>query len=318
MLQSNNQISLYKKIDDKLIKDSNIRFSALSLSYYSTDTLNEENINIESNELNYIQINEYDSMWSPNENNLILKQSLLIEKPYLLFGDGGVTCKNNLIGLAVHIHSKSSSFQKTVSVGTIKNQRDKLELEFEYEFEPSSIRGIVYLDFFLYLNQLNESQTYMANVEGMLLSNENINSIELVIDGEGSSFPITEFDDRKGPLWKLEKNWYSAEEDTFDASNVSLSLNISHPIFKEIRKETRRINQSYMNNIMTQAIAIIIQQVVIVEDYDLDDVEESLIPGTILSAVSYWVKTFDVDTSDLFTIQNSLMNSMNFKLNEVE
>ena len=158
----------------------------------------------------------------------------------------------------------------------------------------------------------------MANVEGMLLSNENINSIELVIDGEGSSFPITEFDDRKGPLWKLEKNWYSAEEDTFDASNVSLSLNISHPLFKEIRKETRRINQSYMNNIMTQAIAIIIQQVVIVEDYDLDDVEESLIPGTILSAVSYWVKTFDVDTSDLFTIQNSLMNSMNFKLNEVE
>ena len=52
MLQSNNQISLYKKIDDKLIKDSNIRFSALSLSYYSTDTLNEENINIESNEVN--------------------------------------------------------------------------------------------------------------------------------------------------------------------------------------------------------------------------------------------------------------------------
>ncbi|HDK5667280.1 TPA: hypothetical protein PTB34_002464, partial [Staphylococcus pseudintermedius] len=38
--------------------------------------------------------------------------------------------------------------------------------------------------------------------------------------------------------------------------------------------------------------------------------EEEIIEGTILSAVSYWVKTFEVQTQDIFTIQSSLFANM--------
>lgn len=44
-----------------------------------------------------------------------------------------------------------------------------------------------------------------------------------------------------------------------------------------------------MNHIIIQAMAMIIQQVIIIEECSVED-EENLIPGTILSAVSYWVK----------------------------
>ena len=42
-----------------------------------------------------------------------------------------------------------------------------------------------------------------------------------------------------------------------------------------------------MNHIIMQAMALIIQEVILIEQYSIDD-EENLLPGTILSAVSYW------------------------------
>ena len=61
------------------------------------------------------------------------------------------------------------------------------------------------------------------------------------MDGVGSSFPITEFEDKEGPLWKIEK-LISPDEDTLDASNVSIAFNIKHPSVFRSKKETRKIN----------------------------------------------------------------------------
>lgn len=316
MTLSTNQIALYRKLNEKFIDEAGVKFEQLRLYYSSNDLDEEKEISIDSENGVSININEFDSMWSPYDNNLRLEQKLIIEKPYLLFGKDGITCTDNTIGLAVHIYSKSSSFQETVRIASFKNQANKLEITFDYNFEPSTIRGVINLDFFLYLKEVKDTLPYMANTQGMTLSYEDLNPIELVVDGVGSSFPITEFEDKEGPLWKIEKNWISPDEDTLDASNVSITFNIKHPLFSEVKKETRKINLGYMNHIIMQAMALIIQEVILIEQYSIDD-EENLLPGTILSAVSYWVKTFNVDTSDIFSIQNSLMNGIE-NLNQEE
>ena len=81
-------------------------------------------------------------MWSPYENNLKLEQKLIIEYPMVLFGKDGITCESNKIGLAVHIYSKTSNFQETVKVASFEKQESRLELNFNYNFEPSTIRGL--------------------------------------------------------------------------------------------------------------------------------------------------------------------------------
>ncbi|MEX6040478.1 hypothetical protein AB6G53_03050 [Staphylococcus haemolyticus] len=43
----------------------------------------------------------------------------------------------------------------------------------------------------------------MANHKGMTLSYEDLNPIELVVDGAGSSFPITEFEEKR---WTIMEN----------------------------------------------------------------------------------------------------------------
>lgn len=309
MMQSVNQIALYKKIDEELLDVSGINFSPVELSYENITNNEEISIDVKNSETMEFHINEFDSMWSPKENNLRIEQVVTIDSPYKLFGEEGVTCNDNVIGFAAHIHSKESGFQKTVNFDSIRNQEGKKEIRIDYQFLSSTIRGIVHLDFFFYLKEVNDTLPYFANKSGMLLSEENLNSIDLIIDGVGSSFPMTEFEEKDGPLWKIDFNWADPEEDIFEVSNINIALNIKHRLFPELKKETRIINQAMMMSIMIQAMSLITQQVVIMEKYNVDD-EDNLIPGTILSAVSYWVKTFEIDTTNIFTIQNSFIRKL--------
>lgn len=309
MIQSVNQISLYKKIDDDLLDFSGVVFSPIELSYNSLENSDETYIDLSNLDSNEIQINEFDSMWAPSENNLRIEQIITIEKPYKLFGDEGVTCPNNIIGLAAHIHSKESGFQKTVDFASIKNQNESKQIKIDYQFVSSSLRGVVHIYLFFYLKNVNDTKPNFANRSGMVLSNEGLNSIDLIIDGVGSSFPMTEFEEKNGPLWRIEKNWTDPEEDIFEASNISIAFNIKHKLFPELKKETRIINQAMMMSIMSQAMSLITQQVVIFEKYS-DIEEDSLLPGTILSAVAYWIKTFEIDTTNIFTIQNSFIQNI--------
>jgi hypothetical protein len=309
MIQSVNQIDLYKKIDDDLMQRAGIHFSSIELTYSNKTDEKEILINVNENELTSIYVNEEDSMWSPSENELRFLQNLTIKDPSILFGEEGVTCNENIIGIAAHIHSKESGFQKTVDFGAIRNLEESRNIQIDYYFPPSSIRGIVNLDFFFYVKEVNNTKSFFANKSGMLLSNENLNSIELVVDGSGSSFPMTEFEDKDGPLWKIEKNWIDAEEDIFEVSNVNISLNTKHKLFPELKKETRVINRALMMNIMIQAMSLITQQVILIERHNVEE-EDGVASGTILSAVLYWISTFDIDTSDMFSIQNSFMNNI--------
>ncbi|WP_436865597.1 hypothetical protein [Mammaliicoccus sciuri] len=309
MKQSINQVALYRKIDEAKVEEAQIHFSPLNLSY---DRSNDEPQNIDLTTLEdnaEIQVNEFDSMWSPNDNNLIINQTLYIDNPKSLFGDNGVTCEENSIGFAVHIHSRTSNFQKISPIGSFSYNDENVEIEFEQVFDAKAIRGTVNLDFFLYAKKVVKEAPFFANKSGMRLTKEDLNSFSIIVDGAGSTFPITEFSDKTGPLWKVNKNWIDASEDNFESSQVNISLNTEHKMFKNINKNQGEANKMLMANITLTGIAMIINEVINVEKCNVED-EDGVIPGTILAVVSYWIKTFNVNTTSLFTIQNSLFESM--------
>ena len=303
MAHSTNQISLYQKMDETMEKKTEMHISIPILSYYDKNEKKEILPNEEFEGI--VLINEYDSMWSPNEHDLEVSQIFLFEKPSILFGDTGITMPNNKIGLAVHMHSKASNFQKTVSIGTISNSENPVQLEFYYHFPIAELRGNLELDFFLYLKENKEYNPKHASKVGMILSEGDISNLIIVIDGEGSVFPMSEFEDKTGPLWRLEKNWVEANIDTFDSSNVNLSLNVAHPLFEQVKAGKQATSRALMGDIMIQAMSMIIQQVIIIEGNSLDDLTDTL-SNSILMAVDYWVSTFEVDISSMFSITNSV------------
>lgn len=143
----------------------------------------------------------------------------------------------------------------------------------------------------------------------MILTEEDIYNLTIIVDGEGSAFPISEFNEKNGPLWKLDKNWTDALEDTFDSSNVNLSLNIGHPLFAQIKDGKTRGNRILMGDIMIQSMAMIIQQVLLIEERNIDELDEAS-TTSILAVVKYWTQTFELDTSSLFSIMNSLRGKL--------
>lgn len=315
MIQSTNQVSLYKKLDTKLIQLAGLEKSNPAISYENIE--GEKIIQIDSETPEYINVNEFDTDWSPTDFNLSISQRFIFKKPAALFGEQGITMPENEIGIAVHLYSKSSSFQQNIEFGVIRNSNQKIELVFEHNFPKNSIRGRVYMAFYLFLKSNMVTHPLHATKKGMRLSKEDLLNLTLSVDGDGSVFPISEFTDPKGALWKLDKNWVEANIDSFDVSNVNLSLNVSHPLFPQLKAAKTKVAKAMMSDIMTQAIALIIQQVVIIEKYDIEQ-EDFTSPDSILTAVRYWISTFEVDTSSLFTITNSLRAALEKRLNEVD
>lgn len=293
------QISLYKKIDNDLLEKIGVQIETY-LRY--TDDSEDKIIDVEERS---IAINEVDEGWSPNDHELSLNMSLKILEPMRLFGKNSITSAENTLGIGCHIYSKESHFQRTVPVGRFKSNNREVNINFDYTFPPSSLKGQVYIEFFVYLAEIKERFNYQADKAGMILTEENFLELELIVDGDGSVFPITEFNDKEGPLWKLEKHWVDASDAIFNSSNVSLSLNASHPLFDQIQKGKTRVSRAMMGDIMIQAMSQIIQQVLIIENNNIND--DNLYPNSILAAVKYWVESFEIeDTSSLFSISNSM------------
>lgn len=311
MIQSANQVSLYRKIDQEMLERAGFKAGQPQFFYNSSEGLKE--IEINENFDNILTVNEFDTAWDPSEHDLIIRLSFIFHNASALFGEEGVTMGSNIIGTAVHIHSKTSSCQKNISFGSISNNNDEVEIIFEHEFPKGSLRGTIDMDFFIYLKKMTESHPYHADKVGMRLSEEDIYNLSIVADGDGSIFPMTEFSDKNGPLWMLEKNWADAGEDVFDSSNVNLSLNTAHPLFEQIKGGKTRAAQALMNEIMINAMSLIMQQALIVEENDLNSVDENY-SNSILAIVKYWVDTFEVDTTSSFTIMNSLRRNLERKM----
>lgn len=303
MVQSLNQISLYNKLTSSSIQKIGLEISKPKISYISNNEYQE--ILLDDEFENILTINKYDSMWSPLEHDLEISQVFSFKNPSLLYNENGVTLPGNKIGLAVRINSKSSCFQETVDIDVIPNIDGDVSIHFFHRFLRSSLRGEVELNFFIFLKECNVYSPKHASKVGMSLSDGYIESLAIIVDGEGSVFPMSEFNDKNGALWQLDINWVEASLDTFDASNVNLKLNISHPLFEKVKSGKHLVSKALMGDIMIQAMSMIIQQVVIVEGCSLDDLSESF-SNSILSVVAYWVSTFNIDTSSLSSITNSM------------
>ncbi|AMB97392.1 hypothetical protein [Aerococcus urinaeequi] len=302
MSQLNNQIALYSKLTERLAEEVGIHFATPVFSYSNQgETIY---IEVEENFDNILTINEFDSEWSPIEDNLEIQQKCVFNNPSKLYGIHGLTLEENLIGLAVHIHSKKSNFQKTIPISAIPNTSVPFTIDFSENFMPSSLRGDVNLDFFIYLAELSEINPSQASTVGTVLNNEFLNAITIVTDGDGSVFPMSEFEDKKGPLWKIEKYWIEPNIDTFDISNVNLMLNISHPLFDTIKNGKQRVSSLMMTDIMVQAMTAIIQEVIIGQGYSVES--DDVLPNSILAVVQYWVSTYEIDVTSLLSIANTM------------
>lgn len=297
------KLSLFKKLDEDLYEKAEFIVSNPLFSYENYD---KEKIYIEDNEdeSNTYNINELASSWSPDQHNLNIQQEFKIKKPIYLFGEEGITSKHNVIGFAIHYYSKTSNFQKTREIGQITFEDKEIEFVFNQEFSSSTLRGAVHFDFIIYLKESNKKEPFQTDIIGMTLSNEPIDTYIVLVDGDGSEFPIEEINEKGQALWKLSMNWTDIYTDPFDSSNVRLLLNKAHPLYNFLYNEKHRVNQYLLNEILITAMSMIVQKIVLIDKEEItEDAQDS--SGSIAQVVWYWITTFNLNLDSLETISDS-------------
>ncbi|HFI0639017.1 TPA: hypothetical protein ACGO1U_001159 [Streptococcus suis] len=307
-----NTFSLFKQIDRKLYEEIGIEVEDYRISYYSEGEEIDFDMGVQP--FSTVVMSELSTDWMPENNDLVISQKIKFKNPEILFGVDGVTLEENTLGIGMHIHSRTAMFQQTISKAEIRFDDLKNEYYVSHHFDSSVLRGKVNIETFIYTKEINKIYPKHAEIQGMKVSQGNLSELSLVIDGTGSVFPIGEFSEENGPLWKMEFGNFDATVDMMSFDNLRLLLNNKHRLFNQIKDGKTPISRGLMAEIMSQAMTLIISKVVEENTEELLT-NEVLEDGTIISAVKYWITTFEIKTDSLIDISNSIRVKLEQSLN---
>lgn len=319
------QINLYRKIDSEYMdrRHAAVRVDAPVLGYRDEDGEKVE-ASVEKDEQKIIEVNKILPEWFPGGCSLEYAQDFHIGNPSALFGEKAVTDSENEIGIAVHIFSRTAMFQETIPLnGVVVDTPEEITLSFRKVFGEDELRGSVKMEFFFYLKSVRRKNRFQAGETGMRLSDGSLFATQLLIDGEGSTFPITQSEVPGGPLWQLHIHWDDPCVDPFNASSVEVELNTKHPMFRQVTgsmDKSSGVARELMEGIIRQAMAMIIFQAV----SDMNEAEgntwkfENAEDGSVLKVVGYWVDVYEVDIDSLSIagVFNSVQKSIGDKEEE--
>lgn len=297
---ANNIISIYRTINNSLYEK--LEVIPTSTYFYYTQGDEEVPVVLESQEDIYsFYMGKSNGFWDPSANDLIVERSFTIKNPGILFGNDGITTNEGILGIGVHIYSRSSNFQVTVPLyETIEKNGTSQTIQFRHIFKKAEIKGEVNFSVFVYLKNQIKKVPMFASIPGIRLGE--FDAFKIIVDGDGSIFPIVEVEKIGEPLWNVVTNWTDVNIDTFDIDNVRIEINRKHHMYEYIYKATKP-SQYLLVEVLSNAISQIIFKVVNDNDFEIGG---ELIPDSIGSVVSYWIQTFEVNITSLETINYSL------------
>lgn len=296
-------ISMYKTINNEIYKKLDIKNINMCFSYTKDNEIVSIKLKDEDN-IHSFYMGNSDSYWDVNLDDLIIERTFTLGNTKALFGNQGITTSDGELGIGVHIYSRSSNFQTTITLDEVITE-DIIckDIKFKYIFKSGEIKGDIYFTIFIYLRKKIKNIPMYANIPGMKLGE--IDNFKITVDGDGSIFPIVEVEKCGEPLWKVITDWTDIN-DTFDTDNVRIEINNKHHMHTYIYKATKP-SQYLLLEILSNAIAQIIFKVTQDEDFV---VEEESIPDSIRSVVEYWVDTFEVQIYSLETINYSIRKNI--------
>ena len=267
-----------------------------------------------------------DSDWNPAEHPLVI-QSLIERAPLLeaIFGPDGVANTDAEVLLALEWASADSCWRTLGPVHSLRYEAAGSGVMLNIELEPGTVRGSGLLSVQAFLGQSKaEFISGFAHHPGARLG-PLVQPIEIIIDGDGSLFPVLEESlGAEGPLWELKACWSDPQDEPFSSDYVALVLNNAHPHFEQLRdRRALNIEQSpLMRQVFAAWLALVIAQVQ--EDmgaqFDMylsaPDADEGI--ASIADAVRSFIRLGDLKTGSLPELFISTQCWLDHRVRELE
>jgi len=265
------------------------------------------------------------SDWNPAEHPLTVQ--CLIERTQLLeviFGPGGVANTDAKVFLALEWASADSCWRTLGPVYGLWNVEGK-SVVLDIELGAGTIRGSGLLSIQAFLGQQSADLIPgFAHQPGARLG-PLAYPIDIVIDGDGSLFPVLEESlGVEGPLWELKACWSDPQDEPFSSDYVALVLNSTHPHF-ELLRDRRTLNSEQsplMRQVFATWLSLVIFQVKKDMGADFDtylgapDADEGI--ASIADAVRSFIRLGDLNTSALPELFVSTQCWLDRRVREVE
>ncbi|MNF85054.1 hypothetical protein D3C84_674390 [compost metagenome] len=267
-----------------------------------------------------------DSDWNPAEHPLMVE--CLIERAQLLeaiFGPDGVASTDAEVLLALEWASADSCWRTLGPVKDLRRDEGGRAVVLDIELESGTVRGTGFLSIQAFLGQCKaELVPGFAHQPGARLG-PLAQPIEIIIDGDGSLFPVLEESlGADGPLWELKACWSDPQDEPFSSDYVALVLNNAHPHFEQLRdRRALNIEQSpLMRQVFAAWLALVIAQVKEDMGAEFDtylgapDADEGV--ASIADAVRSFIRLGDLNTGSLPELFISTQCWLDHRVRELE
>lgn len=240
--------------------------------------------------------------WNPLNDNLKITGYISLKNTNSLFEDTTKICdENNVIGIALNAYCKDSKYNVTIPIDEIKYDSTKDE-DFEYisqnyqiEFPKDSLADKLYVNIFLYVKKVNKISKIYSNDIGSNIGE--LCNFTLKIEGNGSLFPIKIISDKDKPLWSINLNFDSID-DEFSEKNICIKINSAHDDFKFLGDDVTSDNSALWKEIMS---SFFMQLLATIDKDELNSVFNDELESTnsIGEFVKYLTECFDVNMFDI-------------------
>lgn len=240
-----------------------------------------------NNNKKIFQLIDEDYEWNPKEQSLYLSLKISMENVNELFEENGCCCKDAVLGIGLVWKPEKSKIKRCKKLFTFDAQTEKINKEIK-DIELPNISSNVDFYFIIYISKAGSDieNTFIANEEGMIIYSEHFWS--LIVDGSGSIFPINEIENEGGPVWSYVCDFVDITEDPFDIDHIRIEINKAHPSYSLIHPKSVNYSQAYVNEIISNAIIMIIIDVREKMDSKMIDLNEECEYGSILNVFKYF------------------------------
>lgn len=296
-------LDAFPKLSDTLL--SKIGYTNFLNKYSYTDKgveclLESESTDSANSKMTVVQLTDPVSKWHPEINNLKVDISGSISAPMHLFGPNGIAARDGgILGIAVLWTSKDSSIRGIENVFAFDSKNSIFSFNGDVVFPAHSLRGTLVLQTVIYLKDVGNQardESHLASVTGTILGV--LEETRIIIDGNGSIFPVVEKADKAMPLWWVDCNWEDPTEDLLVDDNFCLYLNTAHTFYPDLNLNNGIQKSPLFQEILASTIGILITAVLTDEAYKDQTISgQNLVPGSVSAAVHYFLKVYDIDPS---------------------
>ena len=298
-------LNTFPKLDQTLRTKSGYSPSSYDFYYINNEEKNEldsekltdiSSINIKST----LKLSDSRGIWHPEEFDLSVQHVCSFRNPAVFFGENGIATGYSTLGVAVEWTAKDASVRGVFPVGELTtDETEPVRFSTKFGFEPHTLRGSLSLKTILYLKEYGGSkrgERHLAKIPGTVLGV--LDETSVVIDGNGSVFPVVMVNNPGEPLWWAECSWGDPFEDSFTEENFCLKINQAHPVYKTMEGDEGLMKSPLFAEIMASTLQILITAVLSDKTCSLQDLQaKNIDAGCIAGVVVYLMNAFQWDVN---------------------